>query len=198
MRLPNNYMASNKSGVHSYFTICFFGLGNRQWYHDASFIITSISETCLDLLSCGCTSTSCSIRHSECRGKVHHSPGHAKVQKIVWIASFDVDTFIVNVSWCICVFQRFQNLVCLTSLWAALSILTIRCFLEFWYLVAILDFMQQTHYFGHSYMGHELITPKIISNDTNFACFTNTNTNQLPTGLWTKKQMQLPILCHGV
>ena len=34
-------------------------------------------------------------------------------------------------------------------------------------------------------MGHELIIPKTMSNDTNFACVT---TNKLPTGLWTKNK----------
>ena len=90
-----------------------------------------IPESCLELFSCGWTSTSCSTRQSKCRGKVYHSLGHANVQRIVLIPSFDVDTFIVNVSWSICVYHRFQKLICFDSLLAALSNPTIRCFLEF-------------------------------------------------------------------
>ena len=134
-----------------------------------------ISESCLGLLSCRCTSTSYSTRQSKCRGKVYRSLGHADVQGIVLIPGVDASHFIFNVSWCICVFHRdFRNWFVLIPCWQLCQILQFGVTCNFEISPPFWVFVQQNCYFENSYMGYELIIPKNVWNFTTFACFTST------------------------
>ena len=145
-----------------------------------------ISESCLELLSFRCTSTSYSTRQSKRRGKVYHSFGHGNVQGIVLIPGVVDRNFIVDVSWCICLFHwDLRNWFVLIPCWQLCQILQFGVSSNFEISPPFWIFVQQNCYIENCYMGYELIIHKNVWNDTNFACFTSTN--QLPTELWTKK-----------
>ena len=156
-----------------------------------------ISESCLGLLSCMCTSTSYSTRQSKCRGEVYHSLGHADMQGIVLIPGVDACNFIVNVSWCICAFHRdSRNWFVLIPCWQLCQILQFGVSWNFAISPPFWIFVQQNCYFENSYMGYELIIPNNVWNNTNRARFTSTKS--ITNWIMDKKQMWIRILRHDV
>ena len=144
--------------------------------------LASILESCLELLSWGCTFTSCSTCRCKCWGiQVCYSVGRGSVQEIALKPGIDADTFIVDVSWCTCAVHRdCRNWFVLMSVLVSSSVKSYNSgFLEFWYpwtgnSAAILDFCATNLLFWIQIYGQWTNHHHKCMNGTNFTWFTNT------------------------